>query len=160
MEVTPPPPPRFRVPPFVGVSRGSTTRGNRTCSSEPHPGPENQDGNINPRGFCWKIGSNTFLWKSWFLGRGWRQQLFSFQSLFVGSLNGQDLFHWIAFPVEILTKPLIYWMSPPFSQKIPFFSLKSFVAFPCQKSAPTLGGCFAHLPVVKEFVRFRLAWPD
>ena len=44
--------------------------------------------------------------------------------------------HWTAFPVEILTKPLIHWIPPPFSLKTPFFfSEKCFVGSPAQKSA-------------------------
>ena len=38
-----------------------------------------------------------------------------------GSVNGPDLFTELPFPVEILTKPLIHWMPPPFSLKNPFF---------------------------------------
>ena len=33
--------------------------------------------------------------------------------------------HWIAFPVEILTKPLIHWIASPLFTENPFFSLKS-----------------------------------
>ena len=43
----------------------------------------------------------------------------------------------IAFPVEILTKPLIHCIPPPFSLKTPLFlTEKCFVASPAQKSAP------------------------
>ena len=42
--------------------------------------------------------------------------------------------HWIAFPVEILTKPLIHWIPPPFSLKTPFFSLKSASSDPLPKN--------------------------
>ena len=42
--------------------------------------------------------------------------------------------HWIAFPVEILTKRLIHWIPPPFSLKTPFFSLKSASSDPLTKN--------------------------
>ena len=42
--------------------------------------------------------------------------------------------HWIAFPVEILTKPLIHWIPPPFSLKTPSFSLKSASSDPLPKN--------------------------
>ena len=43
--------------------------------------------------------------------------------------------HWIAFPAEILTKPLIYWIASPLFTENPFFlSEKCFVASPSQKS--------------------------
>ena len=42
--------------------------------------------------------------------------------------------HWIAFPVEILTKRLIHWIPPPFSLKTPFFSLKSASSDPLPKN--------------------------
>ena len=45
--------------------------------------------------------------------------------------------HWIAFPVEILTKPPFTELPPPFSLKNPFFTEKCFVTSPSQKSAPT-----------------------
>ena len=46
--------------------------------------------------------------------------------------------HWIAFPVEILTKPLIHSMPPPFSLKnLFFFTEKCFVATTSQKSVPS-----------------------
>ena len=42
--------------------------------------------------------------------------------------------HWIAFPVEILTKPLIHWIPPPFSLKTPFFFYwKVLRRIPCPK---------------------------
>ena len=42
--------------------------------------------------------------------------------------------HWIAFPVEILTKPLIHWIPPPFSLKTPFFfRWKVLRRIPCPK---------------------------
>ena len=44
--------------------------------------------------------------------------------------------HWIAFPVEILTKPPIHWIACPlFTEKPFFFTEKCFVASPSQKSA-------------------------
>ena len=44
--------------------------------------------------------------------------------------------HWIAFPVETLTKPLIHWIaSPLFTENPFFFTEKCFVASPSQKSA-------------------------
>ena len=43
--------------------------------------------------------------------------------------------HWIAFPVQILTKPLIHWMPAPFSPKNPFFfSLRSVLSHPLPKN--------------------------
>ena len=38
--------------------------------------------------------------------------------------------HWIAFPVEILTKPLIHWIAAPLFIENPFFSLKSASSHP------------------------------
>ena len=38
--------------------------------------------------------------------------------------------HWIAFPVEILTKPLIHWIASPLCTETPFFSLKSASSHP------------------------------
>ena len=53
--------------------------------------------------------------------------------------------HWIAFPVEILTKRLIHWIPAPFSLKTPFFSLKSASSDPLpQKSAPKTWCSFRH----------------
>ena len=47
--------------------------------------------------------------------------------------------HWIAFPVEILTKLLIHWIASPLFTEKPFFSTeKCFVASPSQKSAQRL----------------------
>ena len=44
--------------------------------------------------------------------------------------------HWIAFPVEILTKPPIHWIAFPLFTETPlFFTEKCFVASPSQKSA-------------------------
>ena len=46
--------------------------------------------------------------------------------------------YWIAFPVEILTKPLIHWIASSFFTENPFFfTEKCFVASPSQKSALT-----------------------
>ena len=42
--------------------------------------------------------------------------------------------HWIAFPVEILTKPLIHWIPPPFSLKTLFFNDKSASSDPLPKN--------------------------
>ena len=42
--------------------------------------------------------------------------------------------HWIAFPVEILTKPPFHWIPPPFSLKSPFSSLKSASSDPLPKN--------------------------
>ena len=43
--------------------------------------------------------------------------------------------HWIAFPVEILTKRLIHWIASPLFTENTFFTEKCFVASPSQKSA-------------------------
>ena len=42
--------------------------------------------------------------------------------------------HWIAFPVEILTKPLIHWIASPLFTENPFFSLKSASTHPLPKN--------------------------
>ena len=43
--------------------------------------------------------------------------------------------HWIAFPVEILTKPLIHWIASPLFTENPFFHTeKCFVASPSTKN--------------------------
>ena len=42
--------------------------------------------------------------------------------------------HWIAFPVDILTKPLIHWIASPFFTENPFFSLKSASSHPLPKN--------------------------
>ena len=42
--------------------------------------------------------------------------------------------HWIAFPVEILTKPLIHWIASPLFTENPFFSLKSASSHPLPKN--------------------------
>ena len=42
--------------------------------------------------------------------------------------------HWIAFPVEILTKPLIHWIASPLFTENPFFSLKSSSSHPLPKN--------------------------
>ena len=75
--------------------------------------------------------------KSWFSGRGWRQQLFRFQSLAV---------HWMArtsslncLPCRNPYQTLIHWIASPFSLKDPFFfTEKCFMAPPSQKSAPNV----------------------
>ena len=41
--------------------------------------------------------------------------------------------HWIAFPVEILTKPLIHWIPPPSSLKTLSFHWKVLRRIPCPK---------------------------
>ena len=87
--------------------------------------------------FC--SGPETFsslgvAFKSWFLGRGWGQQLFSFQSPAV---------HWIAQTSSLnclscrnpYQTPHSLNCLPPFSLKSPFFTEKCFVASPSQKSA-------------------------
>ena len=69
--------------------------------------------------------------KSWFSGRGWGQQLLSFQSPAV---------HWMArssslncLSCRILTKPLIHWIaSPPFTEN-PFFHWKLLRRLPFPK---------------------------
>ena len=49
--------------------------------------------------------------------------------------------HWIAFPVEILTKPLIHWIASPLFTENSFFSLNSASLHPLQ---PQIGSeqCF------------------
>ena len=42
--------------------------------------------------------------------------------------------HWIAFPVEILTKPLIHCIASPLCTENPFFSLKSASSHPLPKN--------------------------
>ena len=42
--------------------------------------------------------------------------------------------HWIAFPVEILTKPPIHWIASPLFTEKPFFSLKSASSHPLPKN--------------------------
>ena len=42
--------------------------------------------------------------------------------------------HWIAFPVEILTKPLIHWIASPLFTENSFFSLKSASSHPLPKN--------------------------
>ena len=44
--------------------------------------------------------------------------------------------HWIAFRVEILTKPPFHWIPPPFSLKSLFLHVKVLRRIPCPKSAP------------------------
>ena len=41
--------------------------------------------------------------------------------------------HWIAFPVEILTKPLIHWIASPLFNKNPFFHWKVLLRIPFPK---------------------------
>ena len=41
--------------------------------------------------------------------------------------------HWMTFPVEILTKPLIHWIASPLFTQKPFFSLKSASSHPFPK---------------------------
>ena len=53
-----------------------------------------------------------------FWGRGWGQQLFNFQSR--RFIERPRPLHWIAFPVDIFTKPLIDWMPLPFALKTRF----------------------------------------
>ena len=79
-----------------------------------------------------KGGLKRAILQSWFLARGWGQQLLSFRSPAV---------HWMArtsslncLSVEILTKPLIHWMPPPFSLKNPFFTEKSTSSHPLPKN--------------------------
>ena len=74
--------------------------------------------------------------KSWFSGRGWGQQLFSFQSPAV---------HWIARTSSLnclscrnpYQAPNSLNCLPPFHWKALFFTEKRFVASPCQNSALT-----------------------
>ena len=42
--------------------------------------------------------------------------------------------HWIAFPVEILTKPLIHWIASPLFTENPFFSVKGASSHPLPKN--------------------------
>ena len=43
--------------------------------------------------------------------------------------------HWIAFPAEILTKPLIHWIASPLFTENPFFSLKRASSHPLPKKS-------------------------
>ena len=62
-----------------------------------------------------------------------------------GWLNDLESLHWTAFSVEeVLAKPLIHWMPPPFHSKTCFFTERFFVASPSQKSAPMLLFLVAH----------------
>ena len=48
--------------------------------------------------------------------------------------EGPEPLHWIAFPVEILTKPLIHWIASLLSLKNPCFSLQSAPSHPLPKT--------------------------
>ena len=97
-------------------------------------------GPIFPEWFCPILCENVGLSKSWFSGRGWGQQLFSFQSPAV---------HWIARtsspnclscknPYQTLANSPFTELPPPFSLKNPVFCTENcFVASPSQKSAQT-----------------------
>ena len=69
--------------------------------------------------------------KSWFSGRGWGQQLSLFRVRRFTESPGP--LHWIAFPVEILTKPLIHWIASPLFTENPFFHWKVFRRIPFPK---------------------------
>ena len=55
--------------------------------------------------------------------------------------------HWIAFPVEILTKPLIHWIASPFSLKNPFFHWKLLRCIPF----PKIGSEYSPKPYSPRF---------
>ena len=61
-----------------------------------------------------------FMSRSWFSGRGWAQKNSFFR--FLRFAEWPRPLHWMAFRLEILTKPLIHWMPPPFSLQSPFFT--------------------------------------
>ena len=70
--------------------------------------------------------------RSWFSGRGWGQQLSIFRVRRFS--EWPEPLHWIAFAVEILTKPLIHWIASPLFTENPFFSLKSASSHPLPKN--------------------------
>ena len=76
--------------------------------------------------------------KSWFWGRGWRQQFFNFRVRRFS--EWPEPLHWVAFPVGILTKPLIHWTASPFSLKNPFFQWKVLRRIPFPKAPLNIGG--------------------
>ena len=78
-------------------------------------------------------------YQSWFSGRGCHEDS-NFSVFRVRRFTEwPEPLHRIAFPVEILTKPLIHWLaSPPFHWQALFFTEMCFVASPSQKSAPTI----------------------
>ena len=84
----------------------------------------------------WTISSPNwncqFVPKSWFSGRGWGQQLSSIFRVRRFSEWPEPL-HWIAFPVEIFTKPLIHWIASPLFTEKPFSPLKSASSHPLPK---------------------------
>ena len=49
--------------------------------------------------------------------------------------------HWIAFPVETLTKPLIHWIASPLFIENPFYSLKSSSSHPLPKIGSKVWSC-------------------
>ena len=59
--------------------------------------------------------------------------------------------HWIAFPVEILTKPLIHWIASPLFTENPFSSLKSASSHPLPKNRFWLRGQQLHRKTLEEF---------
>ena len=75
--------------------------------------------------------------KSWFSGRGWGQQLFNFRVRRFTESPGP--LHWIAFPLEILTKPSIHWIASPLFTEKPFFPLKSASSHPLPKNPLWIG---------------------
>ena len=57
--------------------------------------------------------------------------------------------HWIAFPVEILTKPPIHWIASPLSLKIPFFHWKVLRHIPFPKIGSDIPFApFQHTPLL------------
>ena len=70
--------------------------------------------------------------QSWFSGRGWGQQLFSFRVRRFTESPGP--LRWTAFPVEILTKLLVHWIASPLFIEKPFFSLQSASSHPLPKN--------------------------
>ena len=76
--------------------------------------------------------------KSWFSGRGWGQQLFSFQSPAVHWIARTSSLNCLSFRNPYQT-PKFTELPPPFSLKSPFFTEKCF-ASPSQKSAEIVHG--------------------
>ena len=72
--------------------------------------------------------------KSWFSGRGWGQHLSVFRVRWFS--EWPEPLHWIAFPVEVLTQPLIHWIASPLFTEKPFFSLKCASSHPKNRLLP------------------------
>ena len=58
--------------------------------------------------------------------------------------------HWIAFPVEILTKPLIHWIPPPFHCKSLFFHWKVLRRIPFPKIDSCINGGSNRKPWIRK----------